>query len=322
MNKFLFEDYLRHSEINYKSSGKNIGEGWLGIQNCPFCGDSRFHLGVNKKAGIFSCWVCKEGGTMIKLIKELEGISYKKAHQLYENFCIFDITPKTPLELIIGVAQNDRVDPNQTIKRQVTTFLLPPSILPLKIALKRYEQLFKYIVGRGFTEEDVENWGEAYYCFAGKFQYRIIFPIYLNGVLVNYVGRTIVKNPTRYLNCNNSEAILPIKDCLFNYDSWKYKEPVVICEGIFDVLKIRKFTNYSTVGLFGKQISIHQLFLLKEKQPTKVWLFLDRDAWSDSFKIMVEIQNLVGCKTEILVPDFKDPDSVKNEQEMRSIFCA
>ena len=40
-------DFLDEIDVNFETSGKNIGEGWVGIDTCPFNGCSNLHFGIN-----------------------------------------------------------------------------------------------------------------------------------------------------------------------------------------------------------------------------------------------------------------------------------
>lgn len=320
MFKFLLEDYLKHNGIDYKSSGKNIGEGWIGVRDCPFCGDSKYHLGINKNSGIFSCWICKKSGNITYLIQELENVPPNVATEIYNNFSITEnIVSHSLIDTLKGIL-NKPVVRFQTMDSQRRVLCLPDKIVHLKEALTRFKSVEKYLHDRGFDSNDVESWGDTWLCLDGKFHGRIIFPVYVGQKLVNYVGRTIIYSPLRYMNCPNSEAIIPIKDCIYNYDSWNVGEPIIIAEGIFDILKIKKLLNKKVVGLFGKQISDNQLLLIRKKDPSKVYLFLDRDAWSCSLDIASKIKMFTNCSVDIITPDLKDPDSYINKKDMEGLF--
>lgn len=77
--------YLDDMGIEYSTGGDNVSSGWVGIQ-CPFCSDHKNHLGINLNHKNFSCWICNERGDVVKLIQELEGISFIKAKQRVEEY--------------------------------------------------------------------------------------------------------------------------------------------------------------------------------------------------------------------------------------------
>lgn len=48
--------------------------------NCPFCGDTKYHLGLNRELERFHCFRCKEHGNSVSLYAKLHGISNKEAY--------------------------------------------------------------------------------------------------------------------------------------------------------------------------------------------------------------------------------------------------
>jgi DNA primase len=320
MSKFLLEDYLKSIGVTYRTSGKNIGEGWIGVQKCPHCLDTRFHFGIHKDTEIYSCWVCKRSGNILSFIMLVEEVSYFQALKIYENFTLFTEKKSASLLEAIEQVRNKPIVPKLEDISKKQPLVLPESIVPLKKALSSFQILNKYLHDRGFDAHDIENWGDTWLCTNGKYSGRIIFPVYLYGELVNYVGRTIVNNPLRYMNCPNTEAILPIKDCLYNYDKLQQGGKVVICEGIFDVLKTQKLMNRAVIGLFGKQLSNNQLLLLSKKNPSVIDLFLDKDAWNLCVEFACKIKMFTNCAVNIIIPNLKDPDSYNSKEEMEQLF--
>ena len=58
---------------------------------CPFCGDTKYHLGLNRKMDRFHCFRCNEKGNSVSLYAKLHGISNKKAYEIIksgENTCL------------------------------------------------------------------------------------------------------------------------------------------------------------------------------------------------------------------------------------------
>lgn len=48
---------------------------------CPFCGDRKYHFGLNRKKGMFHCFRCKESGNSVSLYAKLNGMSNKEAYE-------------------------------------------------------------------------------------------------------------------------------------------------------------------------------------------------------------------------------------------------
>lgn len=52
---------------------------------CPFCGDTKYHLGINRRMDRFHCFKCKEKGNSVSLYAKLYGISNKEAYMALKN---------------------------------------------------------------------------------------------------------------------------------------------------------------------------------------------------------------------------------------------
>ena len=49
---------------------------------CPFCGDRKYHLGLNRKMERFHCFRCGEKGNSVSLLAKINGISNKEAYHI------------------------------------------------------------------------------------------------------------------------------------------------------------------------------------------------------------------------------------------------
>ena len=61
-----------HNEIEYKAL-------------CPFCGDTSYHLGLNRKMDRFHCFRCKTRGNSVSLYAKMFGLTNKQAYEIIRN---------------------------------------------------------------------------------------------------------------------------------------------------------------------------------------------------------------------------------------------
>ena len=87
------------------------------------------------------------------------------------------------------------------------------------------------------------------------------------------------------------------------YINWK--EPIVLCEGVFDAIAIRN----NAIPLLGKFLSKTLLKKLAEKQPKEVYVALDNDAKKDAIKLVKFLMDS-GIKTYLLEMKDKDPSEL------------
>ena len=52
---------------------------------CPFCGDTKYHMGLNRQKCLFHCFRCKESGNSVSLYAKLNGVSNKEAYAKLKN---------------------------------------------------------------------------------------------------------------------------------------------------------------------------------------------------------------------------------------------
>ncbi len=96
--------------------------------------------------------------------------------------------------------------------------------------------------------------------------YRIMIPIYYQGKLISYQGRSVQEDArNRYLCCPPEEELRFHKALLYNIDRATSKK-VILVEGVFDALKlIQASGNYNIVASYGTAIEPQQLQVLRER---------------------------------------------------------
>jgi hypothetical protein len=115
----------------------------------------------------------------------------------------------------------------------------------------------------------------------------------------------------RYKDLSIDESIIPIKECLFNYDDINISggEVLYITEGPFDAMKLDWYlpnTERATC-LFTKTISKAQINLLwsLKNRFDKFVIMLDADAQSNAITIQEALKPVINAN--VLVIDHGDP---------------
>ena len=96
-----------------------------------------------------------------------------------------------------------------------------------------------------------------------------------DGELNYFVGRNIYDGGMKYKNPPVSKDVIGF-ELFINWD-----EPIVLCEGSFDAMAIRR----NAIPLFGKTIPKKLKMKIYEKKVKKIYILLDSDAVKDSIKI-------------------------------------
>lgn len=274
------------------SSGKNVSAGNVGIQ-CfnPMCDDTSNHLGVRLEDGVYSCWKCGAKGDAIGLIMELERCGFPQAKDTLRQYSSGVVTqPRGP--------------------EVVGEFMLPKFCTEAPTGIHK-----KYIHGRGYQWEAlVAQYGLRFtgaisYLDAGHkrihYRWRIIIPIYIDGVMVSFTSRDITGlSDAKYKAAPDEIAIRPGADVVYNLDN--AGDRIALVEGPMDVWRI----GPGAVAMLGTKFTEEQLVLIASRRPSRVYVVYDSGA--------VDIAEDLGTRMARLVPrvdylwlDDGDPDTMK-----------
>jgi len=250
VRNFDFETWFRNRNIAIIYKGANVGHGWVGM-NCPFCpdGDTGFHLGVNKKSKMFSCWRCKTKGNIIQLIKKL--VPDANINQIFDAHS-FKNRQETP--------------ENETKFASICKF-------PENSTDKIYKLHGEYLKQRNFNPK------ELYFEYKLKstgidahFGYRIIIPIYKNDVLMTYTARDVSgKAKIRYKACPLEKSVKDPKSLIYNIDT--ADDILILVEGATDVWRIGRGCG----AVMGAAMTNTQVKEIVHRNLHKVVILFDND---------------------------------------------
>lgn len=268
--KFDIQLFYDQHHIDYITKGTNVKKGEVNIA-CPFCGDDpSYHLGVNRQTLYWSCWRNKRqhrGRTLHRLIMKLLKCTYNQAAEYLGEDKVF--LDNDAFEELIRKPESIFDD---VVERR-PSLLFPKEFRHLSND-RESSRFREYILSRGFFPAEIDDLIEEYqlmYSIEGTQGGRLILPIFYNGALVSWTGRSISKKSNlRYLSLSESDgAVENIKNILPNYDSL-YDVPghvLFICEGPWDFIKVdfyaRKF-NCRATCLFNKMATQDQIILLSD----------------------------------------------------------
>ena len=226
----------------------------------PFISHHKPKLQINTQTQKWHCWVSNQGGhNLFQLFKKL-----KASREQFDE--LSDIVGK-PKSLSSKYEKNKQKD----IVR------LPNEFKPLwkgNVSIIKKHALV-YLKNRGINMVDIIRYDMGY-CEEGLYANRIIVPSYSSvGELNYFVGRDIYGGGFKYKNPPVSKDVIGF-DLFINWN-----EPIVLCEGVFDAIAIRR----NAIPLFGKTIPKSLMKKIYEKQVKQIYILLDSDAISDSIKI-------------------------------------
>tara|TARA_B100000029_G_scaffold495966_1_gene561630 strand:+ start:1875 stop:2789 length:915 start_codon:yes stop_codon:yes gene_type:complete len=222
----------------------------------PFIQHHKPKLQINVETGKWHCWVSNEGG-----------------HKFYQLFRKLNATPEQFKELSL-LTDTFYIEKEDT-KSQVIT--LPEEFKSLyeKSTSIVHKHALTYLYDRGITDSDILKYNIGY-CDDGLYNGRIIIPSYDENFKLNYfIARAFYPSYMKYKNPPVSKDIIAF-DNMINWDL-----PIVLCEGVFDAIAIKR----NCIPLLGKTISKKLLKKIIDKKVSKVIISLDTDAKNEIFKI-------------------------------------
>ena len=251
--------------------------------HCPFCNHRKPKLEIKVTdqedgSNPWQCWVCgTKGRTISSLLKQLH------------------LTKVEAMQVLQYVRKGEKQE--EDLKRVV---MLPDEFEPLELASKSSvyaNRVRKYLYNRGLSEIDFIRYGIGY-CMKGKYEDHVIIPSYdENNVLNYFVARNI--NPKAYRKYTNPDVS---KDIIFGENLINWNEPIIICEGVFDAMAIRR----NAIPLLGQNISPTLMKKIITSSVPDIYMVLDRDAVKRALKHCETFLNM-GKRVFFVEPKEKDP---------------
>ncbi len=248
--------------------------------NCPRKNHRHAKLEVNcddssPYYGNFSCWGCGDfkGKTVIPLLKYI----------------------KAPQPLMNEARSILKVKSYNKIEEKNEDLLLPPEFKNFDSSLPSRHAMV-YLKSRGITKEDIEKYNIGY-CESGEYKNMIIIPSYdKDGILNYFMTRSFEKEPYRKTkNPKVSRNIIPF-ELFINWDL-----PIILCEGPFDALAIKR----NTIPLLGKLISKEIMIKIVSSTIKKIYIALDKDALSRSLQLA---EKFMSEDKVVYLVDLEDED--------------
>lgn len=288
-------EFYQDFSIDSSTEGsKHCQEGWVQT-SCPFCaGNTGEHLGFNTYEDYFNCWRCGWKPTL-EVIKVLASVDGRAAKEIFSEY------------------QTGTVLRQDRKKFKASSIKLPPGSQALKGVHK------KYLRRRKFDPNKLEKiWGLRGTGCSGKYKYRIIAPIIVNGRLVSYQGRDCTqKQKLKYKACKQENEIIDHKEVLYGIDLVQGLSCVLV-EGITDAWRL----GPGAVASFGISYKPQQCLMLAEKFERVVVMYDDDPQAIVQAEKMAWDLSLYGIDVEIVLieGDPGDLPQKKADSYMRKLL--
>ena len=299
-------DFLEDQDIPYETSGKNIGTGWAGLEDCPFNGCPNFHFGINISNKSINCWVCGVDGTVIKLIMKLNRVSAEKALSIIqESVERSRFTSDMNLEDRVKktFTLNHRVVEEEEEESRYLSIAALPGDRILSTIVEKRPKLKAYLKKRKISIRS---------CIKHRLRYdtrslRLIAPIFNDKEkIIAYQGRDITDKA--YLPYITQPKDAPLGDVLFNMNNNSHHAGILV-EGFIDAIRMEEMIDehigeesICSVACFTNKPTDKQLELIAEANWKVLFVAFDYDSWTNYKKVIgpTPVQ-------KIILPRGKDP---------------
>lgn len=300
---------------------------------CPFHKEKTPSFVVSETKQIFTCFGCGKSGDVIKFIQEYYNLSFPEA--------VRRLAAQYGIEIDDAYEkQSKRKEGYYAINRTAARFFFDSFT-------KKANAGYDYMRGRGIQPETVKKFGIGYaddgwqtlsdYMIAqgtpaelltelglskksakndklyDKFRSRVMFPIFNTmGKIVGFGGRTIVDDPAKYINSDES-FIFEKKRNLYglNLTKTEIQEQgyAIVVEGYMDVIGLFQGGVRNVCAALGTALTPEQSNLLK-RYTKKAVLCLDSDAPGINAALRgCDVLRAAGLEVRVMhVDDGKDPD--------------
>jgi len=251
--------------------------------HCPFCNHHKPKLEVNltenrEGKNPWHCWACNVRGTTIyNLFKQLK-VEAGKFTEL-----------KSLVKTSKSIKETQVVSSVSLPDEYIGLYNVESGDITARHALA-------YLKKRHISKHDILKYNIGY-CKSGLYNNMIIIPTYDKDGRLNYfTARSFEKEPyIKYRNPSASRDIIP-NEHLINWNI-----PIVICEGLFDAIAIKR----NAIPLLGKNIQSSLMKKIVTSLVDKIYIALDRDAMKQALRFC---EMLLAEGKEVYLVDLQDKD--------------
>lgn len=307
---------------------------------CPFHNEKTPSFIVNQNNNFYKCFGCGEGGDVISFVMKYEALSfYDTITTLCDKYKI-ELKEDGGNELDATQLETNKILEINKVTTEFFTYKLPNSLSHRLIKERGlsdevislfqightsslYSQLYKYLIEKGFTNEEVSKYGlcriKADNTYYDTFRDRTIFPIHNSiGKVVGFSARRNIETmQPKYINTSENRVFKKSKELFGLYFAKKHiteKDEAIVVEGATDVISLFDNGVKNTVGTLGTAFTTEHATTLKRYTQNIVILYDgDNAGLKATFNACEELlkagMNIYICP----LPKDKDPDNIARE---------
>ena len=316
--------------VNLKRSGSNM----FGL--CPFHGEKTASFSVAPDKGIYYCFGCHKGGSVINFQMEIEGLSYPDAVRALAKRAGMEVPEDEQYQSRYRAQERLWALHKEAARFFYSQLYAPAGAEALNYALGRgmnkyilttfgvgyapdtWDSLVKAMTAKGYTEEELKESGLVTVSqkngrIFDRFRGRLMFPIIdVRGNVIGFGGRIIKKDSDAAKYLNSPETLIFNKrKNLFGLNlAKKTKLPYfILVEGNIDVVALHQYGFDNAVASLGTSLTDEQAVLLARYTEQVVLIYDGDSAGQRATQRAIPILEKAGIDVKVLqLRDAKDPD--------------
>ena len=223
----------------------------------PNHNDTRPSMNIHIHNGAYHCMSCGFKGHILQLVKNKFEFNQIELIKYVQQFQLGGTTEEEITQSLVQFFHDRKTGGKKEFP--VVTNIPEHDLI----------QEHPYLMQRGFTSQELLFWKMGS-CIKYPYTNWVYIPIYYKEVLRNYFLRSNTERTKLY-------GPYPRKDILFGFDSANdFTKPVYICEGIFDMIFLRRL-KVQAVAILANHILDEQLAVLKKYREINIVPDIDKN---------------------------------------------
>ncbi len=315
------------------------GSSYFGL--CPFHSEKSPSFSVSKGKQMYYCFGCGAGGNVISFVMNYENFTFQEAVKFLADRAGVKL-PEIEYSKEAKEKEAKRVRLLEANREAAAYFYY-------QLRHKNGEAGYKYLTGRGLSEETINKFGLGFSCMTSndlvkyleskgykddlikeaglasfdekygmqdKFWNRVMYPIQdVNHRVIGFGGRVMSDAKPKYLNSPETPIFDKSRNLYgLNFARTSRKNHFILCEGYMDVIAMHQAGFTEAVASLGTAFTLGQANILR-RYTDSVYLAYDSDGAGTSAALRaIGILRDAGMRGKVInLKPYKDPDElIKN----------
>lgn len=314
--------------IHLKRSGSNL----FGL--CPFHGEKTASFSVSPDKGIYYCFGCHKGGSVINFEMEIEGLSYPDAVRALAKRAGMTVPEDEQYQNRYRHQERLWALHKEAARFFHAVLFAPEGAAGLAYAAKRgmprsvltkfgigfapdsWDSLCKAMEAKGFTREELQASGLVSTSSKNngiydRFRNRLMFPIIdVRGNVIGFGGRVMDDSTPKYLNSPETEIFNKRKNLFaLNFAKKSKLGYLILVEGYMDAIALHQYGFDCAVASLGTSLTEEHAVLMSRYTQQVILIYDGDEAGQRATQRAIPMLEKAGLQVKVLkMRDAKDPD--------------